>query len=55
MLDPRPHWAVDSLATALPRCTVRKLEGVGHNPWLEAPAQLEVTLDEFVRSIDGDG
>jgi proline iminopeptidase len=34
---------------------LRKLERVGHNPWLEAPAQLEATLDEFVRSIDGDG
>jgi proline iminopeptidase len=43
-LDPRPHWAVDSLAAALPNVTVRKITGAGHLPWIEAP-------DETVEAV----
>jgi proline iminopeptidase len=50
MLDPRPHWAVDSLVEALPHCTLNKLAGVGHNSWLESPAQLRTILRAFMQS-----
>ena len=44
--DLRPRWAVDSLERALPNVTRRTLPGVGHVPWLEAPAEFtELVLD----------
>ncbi len=33
--DPRPAWAIDSLAESLPRATTVILDDAGHLPWLE--------------------
>ena len=52
MLDPRPHWAVDTLVDALPNVVVHKLDGAGHNPWLEQPAAVREILIDFVASLD---
>jgi proline iminopeptidase len=47
-VDPRPAWAVDSLAAALPNASVEILRGVGHYPWLEAPAAFSQHLQSFL-------
>lgn len=36
-LDPRPPFAVDDLAAALPTVDLVVIDGVGHQPWLERP------------------
>jgi proline iminopeptidase len=46
--DIRPRWAVDSLAEALPDVTRVTLAGVGHIPWLEAPAATAAALRDFL-------
>jgi proline iminopeptidase len=48
--DPRPRWAVDSLAAALPEVTRVVLPGVGHLPWLEAPEPALATLRGFLEA-----
>jgi proline iminopeptidase len=50
-LDPRPHWAIDSLADALPNATVQKLPGAGHLPWVEQPAMTARVLLNFLGTI----
>jgi proline iminopeptidase len=51
MLDPRPHWAIDSLADALPNATVCKLPDAGHLTWVEAPDETTATIRTFVRDL----
>lgn len=51
MEDPRPHWAIDTLAEALPLAHVYKLDRVGHLPWLEDPERLRVILRTFLREM----
>ena len=46
--DPRPRWAVDSLAAALPEARRVVLPGVGHIPWLEAPEPSFAALRGFL-------
>ena len=46
--DLRPRWAVDSLAAALPAVTRVTLAGVGHLPWIEAPAPTAAALRAFL-------
>jgi proline iminopeptidase len=46
--DTRPRWAVDPLAAALPAVTRVTLPGVGHLPWLEAPAETLAVLRDFL-------
>ena len=46
--DLRPRWAVDSLASALPNVARVTLPGVGHVPWLDAPAPTEAALTSFL-------
>jgi proline iminopeptidase len=46
--DPRPRWAVDSLADALPDVRRVSLPGVGHLPWLEAPETVLTHLRAFL-------
>jgi proline iminopeptidase len=54
--DPRPSWAIDSLAAALPDCEVHVLPGLGHLPWLEdAPAVQAVLRDFCHRKVTGHG
>lgn len=36
--DPRPAWALDALAAALPQAEVVVVPGAGHRPWVEQPA-----------------
>lgn len=48
--DPRPRWAVDSLAAALPEVTRVVLPGVGHIPWLEAPEPALAALRGFLEA-----
>ena len=49
--DPRPHWAIDSLADALPSAEVHKLEGIGHFPWLEDPNRFRAILRTFLPEV----
>ena len=49
--DPRPPWAIDSLAAALPSSTVEILPGVGHLPWLEEPDRFAQSLRSFLASV----
>jgi proline iminopeptidase len=50
-LDPRPHWAIDSLATALPNATVCKLPGAGHLPWVEDPDATATAIRTFLSGL----
>ena len=49
--DPRPAWALDPLADALPRARLVVFDAVGHLPWLEHPELLRRELREFLREI----
>lgn len=46
-LDPRPRWAVDSLAAALPNVSRVNLNQAGHLPWLDSPAEFGAAIREF--------
>ncbi len=43
-LDPRPPFAIDDLALAIPRAEVRIIEDTGHLPWLERPGAMAAAL-----------
>jgi proline iminopeptidase len=47
-LDPRPAWAIDTLAAALPDASVAILPDAGHLPWLDAPAAFTDVLQSFL-------
>jgi proline iminopeptidase len=49
--DPRPPWAIDSLAAALPDSSVEVLPDVGHLPWLEAPELFARLLRSFLSGL----
>jgi proline iminopeptidase len=49
--DPRPPWAIDSLAAALPNRVVEIMPGVAHLPWLEAPEPFAARLRSFVADV----
>jgi proline iminopeptidase len=46
--DPRPRWAVDSLAAALPNVRRLTLPSAGHLPWLDSPDQFAAGIREFL-------
>ena len=46
--DPRPPWAIDSLAAALPNASVEILPEVGHLPWLENPDRFADLLRSYL-------
>jgi len=45
--DARPHWAIDSLASALPNVSVVKIPGAGHFPWIDQPEATSAALRAF--------
>jgi proline iminopeptidase len=47
--DPRPAWAVDSLAAALPRADLQIILGAGHLPWVEAPIEVVSAISNFTQ------
>ncbi len=47
-LDPRPMASCDSLVTALPSVRRAILDGAGHLPWVERPAEVAREIREFV-------
>lgn len=49
-LDPRPRWAVDSLAAALPLVTRVRFPDAGHAPWLDAPEPFYAALHSHLAS-----
>ena len=49
--DPRPAWALDPLADALPRARLVVFDGVGHLPWLERPELLRRELRHFLGEL----
>lgn len=49
--DPRPPFAIDSLAQALPRAELVVMPGTGHLPWLEDPDRLRAVLRQFVTRV----
>jgi proline iminopeptidase len=51
--DLRPRWAVDSLASALPRVTRVTIPEAGHIPWLEAPEEVTGQLRDFLEHKAG--
>ena len=49
--DPRPPWALDTLAAALPDVRVAIVPGAGHRPWVEAPEAIGAALTTFLRAL----
>jgi proline iminopeptidase len=46
--DPRPPFAIDDLATALPIVEVEIIGGVSHNPWLERPGAVAALVRRWL-------
>jgi len=42
--DPRPPFAIDDVAGAIPNAEVAIIDGVGHLPWLERPGAVAAAL-----------
>ena len=49
--DPRPVQALDSLVAALPQARRIVIEGAGHAPWDEQPAQFAAALRPFLGAL----
>lgn len=47
--DPRPVWAVDSLAAALPRGDLQIIPRSGHLPWVETPIEVVSAITNFLQ------
>jgi proline iminopeptidase len=50
--DPRPPYAIDDLARAIPEAEVRIIDGVGHTPWLERPGAVTAALRPWLAARD---
>lgn len=46
--DPRPPYAIDDLAQAIPNADVRIIDGAGHTPWLERPGAVTAILRSWL-------
>jgi proline iminopeptidase len=46
--DPRPVWATDSLAQALPNARRVVIDDAGHLPWLEQPQPVADQIRGFL-------
>jgi proline iminopeptidase len=49
--DPRPAWAVDSLAAALPNADVQIIPRSGHLPWIETPTEVTSAITGFIEGV----
>lgn len=49
--DPRPPYAIDDLAAAIPEATVHVVAGVGHTPWLERPGAVAAILRPWLKAV----
>jgi proline iminopeptidase len=49
--DPRPPFAVVSLAEALPRAALVVMPGTGHLPWSDDTGALRAVLRQFVKRL----
>jgi proline iminopeptidase len=47
--DPRPVHTVAALAATVPGAELHLIEGAGHHPWRERPAELEAVLHALIR------
>ena len=52
-LDPRPPFAVDGLAAALPDAEVAIIDEAGHIPWLERPGAIARIVRGWLAARDG--
>lgn len=50
--DPRPVWATDTLVAALPEVRRVIIDGAGHLPWTERPAEVAGAIRDFVAGWD---
>jgi proline iminopeptidase len=48
--DPRPPFAIDGLAAALPNSEVAIIDRAGHLPWLERPGAVAAALRRWLRA-----
>lgn len=49
--DPRPPYAIDDLAAAIPHAEVHVVDDVGHAPWLERPGAVAAILRPWLNSL----
>lgn len=50
--DPRPPFAVDDVAQAIPDCVVQVIDAVGHSPWLERPGAVAAVVRSWLSGCD---
>lgn len=50
--DPRPPFAIDDLAGAIPDAEVTVVDHAGHYPWLERPGAVASAVRPFLRRCD---
>jgi proline iminopeptidase len=51
--DPRPPFAIDDLAAAIPTAEVRIIDEAGHTPWLERPGAVAAIVATWLNERDG--
>ncbi|MEO1059031.1 MAG: alpha/beta fold hydrolase [Actinomycetota bacterium] len=49
--DPRPPYAIEDVARAIPSAEVRIVDDVGHMPWLERPGAVMAVVDDWLDRI----
>lgn len=49
--DPRPPFAIDDLAAAIPRAEVSIIDDAGHLPWLERPGAIAAVLRPWLSAL----
>ena len=51
-VDPRPPYAIDDLAAAIPGVEIAVIDDVGHLPWLERPGAVALLLRPWLSNRD---
>lgn len=49
--DPRPPYAIDDLAQALPDADINNIDDTGHTPWLERPGAIASILRPWINHL----